>query len=150
VRHALEAFEAAGGPRADALVLLQPTSPFRRAEDIDRAIELFECTGADTVTGVRAVRDHPYWAWRGDPSRIVPFLSLAEMATDRQLLPAAYAENGAVYIVRRDLILAGQMYGARVVPYVMDEVASTDIDTPIDLAWAEFLVARGLQDGEPA
>src|SRR5690606_22531157 len=80
LRHALESFEAAGGSRADAVVLLQPTSPFRRAEDIDRAIELFERTRADTVTGVRAARDHPYWAWRGDSSRIMPFFSLAEMA----------------------------------------------------------------------
>ena len=44
--------------------------------------------------------------------------------------------------LRRDLVLAGQLYGARIVPYVMDEVASTDIDSPLDLAWAEFLLAR--------
>jgi CMP-N-acetylneuraminic acid synthetase len=142
LQHAVHAFEQGGGIRADAIVLLQPTSPFRGAQDIDRAIELFERTGADTVTGVRAVRDHPYWAWRKADRAIAPFFTLAEMSTDRQLLPEAYAENGAIYVVRRDLVLAGKLYGARVIPYLMDDLSSVDIDTPLDLAWAEFLLAR--------
>jgi CMP-N,N'-diacetyllegionaminic acid synthase len=142
LRHALGAFERTSTLRFDAIVLLQPTSPFRRATDIDRAIELFERTGADTVTGVRATRDHPFWAWRKDAECITPFFGFAEMATDRKLLPDAYAENGAMYIMRRDLVLAGKLYGERVVPYMMGELQSADIDTPLDLDWAEFLLAR--------
>jgi len=139
--HGLGLFERAG-TRADAVVLLQPTSPLRQAADIDRAIELFERTGADTVTAVRSIRDHPYWAWRASDDLIVPFHSETGMATDRQELPPVYAENGAVYVIRRELVVAGRIYGARVAPYVMQEEASVDVDTPLDLAWAEFLLSR--------
>jgi CMP-N,N'-diacetyllegionaminic acid synthase len=150
LRHALEGFERMSTSTFDAIVLLQPTSPFRRAHDIDSAIALYERTGADSVTGVRAVRDHPFWAWRKEGQCITPFFGLAEMAMDRKLLPEAYAENGAVYIMRRDLVLAGKLYGERVVPYVMEEVASADIDTPLDLEWAEFLLARRAPlEGDP-
>lgn len=139
--HALRAHESTG-PIADTVTLLQPTSPFRTAEDIDAAIELFERTGADVVTSVRIARDHPYWVWRTAGDAIEPFFSVNEMCAERSRLPSAYAENGAVYVVRRELVLQGKMYGNRVVPYVMDELASVDIDTPLDLAWAEFVLAR--------
>jgi CMP-N,N'-diacetyllegionaminic acid synthase len=143
LRHALETFERIGR-RVDAVVLLQPTSPFRSSTDIDRAIGLFERSGADTVTSVREARDHPHWTWRPVGDEIEPFFSLAEMATDRKDLPLAYAENGAVYVTRRELVAAGCVYGSRVIPYLMSEVGSIDIDTPNDLAWAEFTLARGL------
>jgi CMP-N-acetylneuraminic acid synthetase len=142
LQHATHAFEQSSGVRVDAIVLLQPTSPFRTASDIDRAIALFERTDADTVTAVRACRDHPYWAWRKMGEVMAPFFTVAEIAMDRQRLPEAYAENGAIYIARRELVVAGTLYGERVVPYPMDELSSVDIDTAPDLVWAEFLLAR--------
>lgn len=148
LRHAMAAYELAGGRRADAVVLLQPTSPMRTGKDIDCAIEIFERTGADTVTSVREVRDHPYWVWREQMETVIPFFTLAEMAMDRKDLPPAYAENGAVYVVRRELIDAGKLYGERVVPCVMKELNSVDVDTPLDLAWAEFAIARRSVRGE--
>jgi CMP-N,N'-diacetyllegionaminic acid synthase len=147
LRHALDGHER-GGPRAAAVVVLQPTSPLRTAQDIDAAIELFERTGADSVTAVRPVRDHPYWTWRACGETIEPFLSLDAMTADRSGLPPAYAENGAIYVVRRELVLQARMYGSRTVPYLMDEGASVDIDTLLDHAWAEFLLARQSSPGE--
>lgn len=145
LQHGLSTYERAGGDRVDAIVLLQPTSPLRRGEDIDRAIEVFERACADTVTAVRPVQDHPYWSWRdGDAGAIVPFYSLGEMSLDRKDLPAAYVENGAAYVMRRALVDAGKIYGDRVAPYLMDEIGSIDVDTPLDLAWAEFVIQRGL------
>jgi CMP-N-acetylneuraminic acid synthetase len=38
--------------RPDAVVLLQPTSPFRRAAHIDAAVDLFDSSGADSVVSV--------------------------------------------------------------------------------------------------
>jgi CMP-N-acetylneuraminic acid synthetase len=145
MQHALSVYERTG-TRVDGLVLLQPTSPFRTSADIDQAIELFERTHADTVTAVRAARDHPHWAWRNAGDAIEPFFSRQEMTMDRKQLPLAFAENGAVYVARRNLIDAGRIYGTRVVPYLMDEASSVDIDTFLDLAWAEFLLARGVTD----
>lgn len=142
--HALSTYEQVGGTRADAIVLLQPTSPFRTGTDIDHAIEIFERTGADTVTAVREARDHPYWAWRDRADAIAPYFTASEMTMDRKDLPTAYAESGAAYVVRRALVEEGRLYGERVVPCIMDELHAVDIDTPLDLAWAEFLLQRGM------
>ena len=140
LKDALAKFER-GHPRVDAVVLLQPTSPFRSGRHIDAAIDLFESSGADTVTSVRAVRDHPYWAWKRAGNGIQPFASMSKIGLRRDQLPEAYIENGAVYVAKRSLILRGTLYGKRIVPLVMDDDASIDIDTPLDLAWAEFVAA---------
>ena len=140
LQHALACFERTG-ERVDAVVLLQPTSPFRTHADIDRAIEIFERDAADTVTAVRPSQDHPYWAWGRRGATIVPFFSQAEMDMDRSDLPPAFTENGAVYVMRRELVDSGRIYGSRVIPYVMNALDSVDIDTPHDLEWAEYLLA---------
>lgn len=138
---ALSKFERAN-PRVDAVVLLQPTSPFRTSRHIDEAIALFESRAADTVASVRLARDHPYWAWKRAGSVIRPYHTLARMALGRSDLPELYVENGAVFVIRRSLVRRGRIYGRRVVPFVMNDVASIDIDTPLDFAWAEFLLRR--------
>lgn len=146
LQHAVAAYEGECSIRVDVVVLLQPTSPMRVGADIDRAIDIFESSGADTVTAVRPVHDHPYWSWRdAEGGMLAPFHTLREMSMDRKDLPAAYAENGAAYVIRRELIDAGRIYGDRVAPCPMDDVASIDVDTPLDLAWAEFVLSRGLQ-----
>jgi CMP-N-acetylneuraminic acid synthetase len=144
LRHVLSGYERRAGAAIAAVVLLQPTSPLRTGTDIDRAIELFERCAADTVTSVRECREHPYWAWRRSGDAIEPVHSACEVAMDRHALPQMYSENGAIYVIKRDLVLAGRIYGDRIIPYVMDEVRSVDIDTPLDLAWAEFVLQHGL------
>jgi CMP-N,N'-diacetyllegionaminic acid synthase len=141
LRHALARYESAHG-RVDAVVVLQPTSPFRTGRHIDEAIALLKSRAADTVASVRLARDHPYWAWTRAGSVLRPYHSLARMELTRGDLPEVYVENGAVFVVRASLVRRGRIYGRRVVPLVMDDLASVDIDTPLDFAWAEFLLAR--------
>jgi CMP-N-acetylneuraminic acid synthetase len=143
LRHALDAYESRCD-LVDAAVVLQPTSPFRTAPDIDAAIESFERSECDTLVSVRAVHDHPYWVWRQNGTYLEPCYSLAEMALPRAALPAVYAENGAIYIAQRANVLAGTLYGSRIVPYLMSAEASIDIDTPLDMAWASFLLSQGV------
>ena len=51
VLHCLDELEKEGSGY-DLLVLLQPTSPLRKAEDVDSALELLAARGADAVVGV--------------------------------------------------------------------------------------------------
>ena len=152
LQDALARYEGVNQP-VDAVVLLQPTSPFRAACHIDSAIEQFEQNGADTLIAVRRATEHPYWTWRDGPDGIVPFHSYAEIAVERSDLPAAYVENGAIYIIARSLVSAGKIYGKKITPYLMDDFASIDIDTPEDMFWAEFMLSRrtgSSKTGEPA
>ncbi len=130
------------GAGADAIVLLQPTSPLRRSRHIDAAVELFRSSGADTVTAVVPAPVHPYWCWTPDGADIRPFFSAAHMATLRAELPPALVETGAVYVVRRSLLATGSLYGERVAGYLMDAEDAIDIDTLDDLEYAELVLRR--------
>lgn len=141
LQHALAAYEAVHG-RIDAVVLLQPTSPLRTARHIDEACELFLASGADTVTAVRATTDHPWWTWRRSGDALAPFVSTEAMTAGRDALPELLIETGAVYVVRRDLVAEGRLYGDRVVGYPMDPADAVDVDTALDLAFAELVLSR--------
>lgn len=128
------------GTSVDAVVLLQPTSPFRTNRHIDEAIELFERTGADTVTSVCHAQHHPYYSWTLRNRELTPFFTLAHQAMTRQELPPAFFENGSIFVIKRAVLASGTLYGNKIVSYLMDQHNSIDIDTPDDLAWARFIL----------
>lgn len=138
--HALETLEAGGGARIDVVVLLQPTSPLRRAEHIDAALTILETTTADTVVSVVPVphRFNPVSVMRLEGGRLVPYAAHPTV-TRRQDKPPVLARNGpAVLAVRRHVLLEQRaLYGADCRPLLMDEAESIDIDTAWDLAVAE-------------
>jgi CMP-N,N'-diacetyllegionaminic acid synthase len=141
VRHALDVM-AEQGFDADAVVLLQPTSPFRRATHIDGAIAMLETSGADSVVSVVDVphQFNPVSVMRIDGDRLRPFFD-APTVTDRQTKPRVLARNGpAVLAVRAPVIRAGSLYGDDSRPMFMDPADSLDIDTPWDLTVAELLL----------
>lgn len=134
--------------RTDQLVLLQPTSPLRRAHHIDEAVLLMEQTDADTVVSVVAVphRFSPYAVMRLEDGLLSDFWQ-APTAFDRfrrQSLPMLYARNGPAVLIARSPVLFQHdgFYGERVVPYVMEEEDSIDVDTFYDLRLAECLLVR--------
>ena len=133
--------------RPDVLVLLQPTSPFRRAGHIDAVVELLSSSGADSVVTVVQVphqftpvslmqlRGDRLESWTGAPTY-----------TRRQDKPALFARNGpAVVATRPRLVLAEQtLYGADTRAVVMSREDSLDIDETFDLKVAELLMASRL------
>ena len=56
IRHAVESVEAASDTRFAIVVTLQATSPFRRAEQIDAAIDELIQKGFDAVISLNEVR----------------------------------------------------------------------------------------------
>jgi len=153
VRHALSLLEESGD-RFDAVCLLQPTHPLRRAEDIDRCVErLFEIGADAVVTTMRVPTEyHPDWVYFENNEG---FLSLPSGDTEpiprRQDLSAAFHREGSVYVTRRDVVLEGNsLYGARLVGYLLDGKPCVDIDTEEDWERAEALISarqsQGAQD----
>ncbi len=141
LRHAL-AFCETTGERYDAVVLLQATSPFRRGQHIDEAVTLFFSEQADTVTAIRPVQEHGWYQFRLENRNIVSLFPGKTYETPRHLLPEAFLENGAIYVLRPSDILAGRFYGEKVIGYRMKLFDSIDIDTLEDFLWAEFLLSR--------
>jgi CMP-N-acetylneuraminic acid synthetase len=135
---------ARGGAPADIVVLLQPTSPLRRAAHIDEAIELLQTTGADSIVSVVEVPHQfsPVSVLRLDAGRLVPYLD-GPLITRRQEKPRVYARNGpAVLAVRRQVLEAGSLYGDDCRPFVMSAADSIDIDGPDELALADLMLMK--------
>jgi CMP-N-acetylneuraminic acid synthetase len=145
-RHAVEWLESRGTP-LDALVILQPTSPLRRAAHIDAAIERFITTGADSVVTVCEAEHNPFWMQRLEGDRLVPLLPSGMAAQRRQDLPPVYRLNGAVYVVRRRLLMDDALImGPDTRAVVMAQTDSIDIDSDLDLQLAELELKRSSAD----
>jgi len=148
VLHALEWLEQ-GGDRFDAVCLLQPTSPLRRAADIDGAVALLERTGADSVISFTPVGErHPARMKRLDDEGRVhdpPFAEAFE-GQRRQELPPLYLREGSLYVTRREVLVdGGSFQGRDCRAWLVPEERAVNIDTPFDLLLAELLIrhARG-------
>jgi CMP-N-acetylneuraminic acid synthetase len=143
LRHAVEEM-AKGGFEADAVVLLQPTSPLRRGSHIDAAIDLLERTGADTVVSVVEVPHQftPSSLMRLVGERLQPMAAGAPI-TRRQDKPRLYARNGPAVLACRVQVLAGtSFYEGDCRPLVMDPIDSIDVDAAWDLELVEFILSR--------
>lgn len=147
ILHAVRWLEEHEGYRADYVMVLQPTSPFRTPEDIRGALRLAEARRADAVVTVSLADHHPYWMKRLDESgRLQSFISLDRPYTRRQDMPPAYALNGAIYLARWAALLSKRtFYTENTYAYVMPQERSLDVDSPWDLYLAD-LVMRHRKD----
>lgn len=122
----------------DVVVVLQPTSPLRRAQHVDEAVRLLRETDADCVVSVVEVphRYQPEALMDVVDGRVVP----RGLARTRQEKELVYARNGpAVLVVRADR-LEVDFYEGDCRAYVMDGRDSLDVDTPFDLDVADLLL----------
>jgi CMP-N-acetylneuraminic acid synthetase len=133
----------------DLIVNLRPTSPLRTPRHVDDAIRLLLETGADSVKAVCLARQHPHKMWlRQSDGRIEPYLKTPMRLSRGPDVPRAelediYWQNGVVDVTRREVILDQRvMIGRRVAGLVTEPADSIDIDTPLDLALAELVLAR--------
>lgn len=142
--HALDWLALRQGYQPDWLLLLQPTSPLRLAEDIDRAVDLARASGARAVVSVCPAHPHPQWCQRLDETgRLHPWVEGNGLAQRRQDLPPAYALNGAIYLVRaQDLMAGGDWLGPDTLAYLMPAERSLDIDSPWDLHLADLVLSH--------
>lgn len=139
VQHALSEL----GTSWDAVMILQPTSPFRNVEDIDCCLELFANVEPDSVVSVTEVGDHHPARMKSieDGFLIDPPFAEDVEGQPRQTLPKLYLRNGAVYLTATQVLLNGSIKGSRSLAYVMPEERSLNIDNEFDLRIADA-VAR--------
>lgn len=120
------------GERFDALMILQPTSPLRSAQDIREAWQMFEENAPCAVVSVAPLVPS---SWTGHIGRDGQF----ERQEGDDVL---YRLNGAIYIYRWDDYIADRA-PRKTVAYPMPLDRSIDIDTAADFELAEFLLSRG-------
>lgn len=151
LQHAVAFMEKKLGITYDYIVLLQPTSPFRLPEDIDKTIEnLMKLNSDSAVSLVTMDSNHPLKAKRYKNNLVVPFFPEypEPEGIRRQDLEVAYKRSGAVYAMSRDLLMnRGLLYGKKIAGYVVPENRSIDIDNEKDWIVAEYMLEKLLDEG---
>lgn len=140
--HALDFYEKQGR-NYDAVLLLQPTSPFRRDEDVRGAMALYT-PDIDMVVSVTEAKANPYYnSFEADNEGFLHISKGDGSYVRRQDAPKVWEYNGAVYVINT-LSLKRETLGKfkRRKMYVMDELHSLDLDTPLDWRIAELLISE--------
>jgi CMP-N,N'-diacetyllegionaminic acid synthase len=117
-----------------AVLLLQPTSPFRTKESIREAVSLYKNSQFESVVSVNRARTHPYWCKKIEHGVLVPFnQSYDGVKLRSQDLPEVYELNGSIYLASVSTLKATKsFYSLNTQALVVSEDESLDIDTPYD------------------
>lgn len=135
VLHALE-YLGNEGEYYDAICLLQPTTPFRSPDLIDKSIELFIAKDCDSLISVRKIPSdyNPHWVFEKDKNGFLR-ISTGEknIIPRRQELPDAFIRDGALYITKTKILINEKsMYGQKIAYYEHKSKYYVNIDTMED------------------
>ena len=128
----------------DAVMLLQPTSPFRLASDINDALNLLvDCSSVISVVPVEG--NHPA-RMKYIESGFLKDPTFAESTENipRQNLSPLFIRNGAIYLSTLNTLKSRSFKGPRSRPLIMPRERSLNIDSPFDLKLARAMLAAGL------
>lgn len=125
----------------DFVILLQPTSPFRTARQIDEAIELLSAKGADAVISVSKAIHSPLWSNTLPENMSMEGFLRDELLNKRsQDLPQFYSLNGSIYICATDKLLQNGGFFLKENIFAYEMEPSVDIDSEQDFKFAQFLL----------
>lgn len=137
--HALDFYENLGR-HYDVVLLLQNTSPFRKAEQIKEALNLYT-SDVDMVVSVKECPANPYYCvFEEDSNGYLHVCKGDGNIFRRQDAPKVYEYNGAIYIMNTQTLKTTHMHKMQKrVKYVMDDRSSFDLDTMWDWQMAEMM-----------
>jgi CMP-N-acetylneuraminic acid synthetase len=130
----------AGGERFDAAYVLMPTSPFRSAATIVRAFEAFRAGGASALISVMPQEYPPEWTLEIEGGWLRA-RDAERYVKPRVELTASFRGDGAHLIAAVETLRRNREFlGTETIAFRSPDAERIDIDTPRDLAFAEFLL----------
>ncbi len=161
-QHALKVLKEKEGYIPDVVVHLRPTTPLKKASDIDAGIQLL--IGNHEATSVRSVCEPlhtPFKMYSLDeqsgflkPLLTKEFPEVFEQYSEpynmpRQLLPTVWRHSGYVDVIRPNTILKGNsMSGNKILPLYFERWRDIDIDSQIELDLAEKIIEKLKEEGK--
>ena len=125
------------------ILMIHATSPLLKGTHIKEALDIFRKSNADSLVSVKSSSTTP-------PVKIKIIKDgYLEQAIEGTIEPSTsrrqdhdkyYIRNGGFYFVSVDFLYRGRLWGDKVLPYIMNEQESIDINTEIDLKLAELLL----------
>lgn len=145
VLHAIDWFKDRG-EEFDVIVLLEPTSPLRKKNDIDNAIKLFvdNFNIADTLLCLGKIHsdtEHPIGVKIVDKGYIKPFISDGMSFYQRQQLPEAFGIYGGIYIAKIENYRKTKAFLTnKTIPYFVERWQEFEIDDYINWVCVEAIM----------
>jgi CMP-N,N'-diacetyllegionaminic acid synthase len=135
IQHALSFFNASN-EYYDAVCLLQPTTPFRSKGLIDEAIRQFISGKYDSLVSVREVPHefNPHWTFEAKNGSLKIATGEKKIISRRQDLPKAYHRDGAIYLIKTDVILKQNSLYGNSIGYV-ENSGSDYVNLDIEADW---------------
>lgn len=148
IQHAWRFFKDQG-KHYDAILLLQPTSPFRKIEFLNEAVALYD-ESIDMVTSVKQSACNPYYDGFEENEEGLLVISKGDGTIERrQDAPKVWQQNGSLYVINPNSLIERGLAGfTRIRKYPMSELYSIDIDTPFDWQVAELVLKEKLIENE--
>ena len=142
IQHAWKFFDDKG-IHYDAVLLLQPTSPFRKVEFLKEAVTLYD-DSIDMVTSVKSAPCNPYYDGFEEDAEGLLRISKGDGTIERrQDAPCVWQQNGSIYVINpKSLMEKGLAHFTRIRKYAMPELYSVDIDNPFDWKVAELVISE--------
>lgn len=127
----------------DIVVVLQPTSPLRKAQDIIEGLNKMKETNGDLVISVCEPDHSPLWMNRLVEGGRMDLFFNKESGKTRQELPKYYRINGAFYGIKvKYLKRTKDIFDTNVFASIMTKERSIDVDDEIDFRFVEFLLEK--------
>jgi N-acylneuraminate cytidylyltransferase len=128
--------------KEDLFFLAQTTSPLLTSEEVDDFITKFK--SAREVSSSFSCTEFKRICWREDGTPINHDLKKRQQ---RQNIEKILVENGAMYINSvANITSEKSLLSGKVLPYIMPQETSTEIDEPEDLVIVEKLLAQKLKN----
>lgn len=143
--HALDWYETKHGS-VDGLLLLQPTSPFRKRKTIRAGIERFRQPNRSNVVGVSRTHSHPMWMFRIDGNHLYPYIDRDGFEIRSQDLPELFVPNGLLYLCEPNKLRKHHsLFGVEPYPIICDSFEEAlDIDTEFDFKIACYFASQSM------
>ena len=144
IQHAWSFYEQRG-QHYEAVLLLQPTSPFRKVEFLQEAVALYD-DSIDMVTSVKNAPCNPYYDGFEDNEDGLLVISKGTGTIERrQDAPRVWQLNGSIYVINpKSLMEKGLAHFDRIRKYPMTDYYSIDIDNTFDWKVAEMVLENKL------
>jgi CMP-N,N'-diacetyllegionaminic acid synthase len=139
--HALDWYEAENG-NVDGILLLQPTSPFRSNETIQKAISLFKKHEGSSIIGVSPTKNYHLRTLEKHGEFLIPYEKHRFLRKKSQNTSQIYAVNGLIYLISpKEIRLRKSFMGSCLMPVITESpIEALDIDTGWDFKIAEIFL----------
>lgn len=135
------------GDHFDIILKLEPTSPLRLPDDVDRALEILEQKKADSVISVGEVKTPPFWMNQLPKDHSMKdFISKEVMRKNRQELPVYYFLDGLVFAATCNYLKSNKSWFAdNSFASITPPGRAVDIDGPDELELVRIIIQKRMK-----